>query len=311
MEGVKGVKEVEKWKSERGEKVTKVMTKDNCTHDTGAAEPRLPLRALCARLHRRGEAAPSTRARSARSTSRARRSRAHGFTLIELLVVLAVIGILVGIAAPLVGGAADRARDSQARDLCSQLVESWSILAMKNSRLPSKDLIESVVDAEALEGDLWFPMTPAAGELLNTWHSTSPIPKADKAKYKPTVAKDSFPEYDDAVDFPPDQVFERTLMQKRVGVIAPWVERRLSYELSDVGVESDRIYEAESEKLESFFAKKGSLQHGIICVALDADGDGKISLPAGTIDNDEDILLRATAAAWVWNEDKSKTIRSW
>ena len=240
-----------------------------------------------------------------------KRKKSRGFTLIELLVVLAVIGILVGIAAPLVAGAAARARDSRARDLCSQLAEGWNLVALKNSRLPSADLIDSVVDATALGGDLWFPMTPAAGELLNTWRSVSPIPKVDKAKYKATVEKDSFPEYDDAVDFPPDRVFERTLLQKRLGVFAPWVEKRLAYDLSDVGAEGDRLYEVPSETLAPLFREKGALQHGILCVALDTDGDGKITLPAGTIDNDEDVLLRTTAAVWVWNEDKSKTLRSW
>ena len=253
----------------------------------------------------RSAGAAEPRVRSARS--------ACGFTLVELLVVIAVIGILVGIVAPLVGGAAERARDSQARDLCSQMAESWSLLAMKNSRLPSVDLVSSVADAEGIGGDVWFAMTAAAGELLNGWRAVTPIPSADRAKYKPRVeiAKGAIPEYDEAVEFPPDRVFERTLLQKRIGVCAPWVERRLLEGAADVGDGEVRVYELESSELESHFKNGGDCAHGLICVALDTDGDGQITIPSGTIDNGDDIVLRSTAVAWVWNEKKSKTIRSW
>ena len=262
-------------------------------------------------FHWRGAAAPST-PRAARA--------ARGFTLVELLVVIAVIAILIGIVAPLVGAMARKARDSRAKDLCSQMVESWTLLAMKNSRLPHADLISSVVDTKKLGdgSDLWFRMTPAAGELLNGWSSPSPIPKADKKNYKPRVeigkSPSDYPEYKDAVDFPPDRIFERSVMQKRFGVFVPWVERFLQNEANSFGPDSDdsgRLYEVETEKLKDYFVEGGACYHGVICVGLDMDADGKITIPAGTIDNGEDIELRATAVAWVWDEKKEKTIRSW
>lgn len=284
--------------------MTKVTTKDNCTHGTGAAEPRLPLRA-----------------RSARSTFPLFHSArgARGFTLMELLVVIAVIGILVGIVVPIVGGMARRARDSQARDMCSQIAEAWTILSMDNSRLPSAELVLSVCDGEKSGGDVICVLGPgpAAGELLNGWKSVSPIPDADKARYKPRVdvSKGVIPDYEDAVEFPPDQVFERSVLQKRVGIIAPWAESRIAEDATDLGEARPNIQELESDVLHEMFKNDRSpLYHALVCVALDTDGDGKIKIPSTSkrIDtNGEDIELRATAVAWVWDEKQTKTLRSW
>ena len=167
MERVEEVTGVEEWKSERGDKVT---TKDNCTHDTGAAEPRLPLRARSARFHQRGGAAPSTfplfhSARGARGCTgatesrlpSARRSRAfhsargaRGFTLVELLLVIAVIGILAGFLFNAVFGVTKQANEK--RNENNRLLLQAAIMEYRHDvgkwPIPDKDASASRAQTE-------------------------------------------------------------------------------------------------------------------------------------------------------------------
>ena len=165
----------------------------------------------------------------------------RGFTLIELLIVIAVIGILVGLVLPLVGGMGERALDSQAKDLCSQVADAWKILAMRETRLPSTDLLDEMSVKTEIGGDFAYQMTPAMGYLLNEWHCTTPIPAADKARFHPKkpnkpphvfdprVRRGVCPTEDDLVDYDlVDAVLERDDLQKRFGVFAPWVRRKFN-----------------------------------------------------------------------------------
>lgn len=240
------------------------------------------------------------------------------FTIVELLVVVAVIGILVGFVMPLVGGMGQRALDSRAKDLCAQVAAAWNLVSIDNTRFPGKSLVEAVVDCEDLGGDLCFRMTPAAGALLNEWRAATPIPSADKShfdptgneggkKFNPRVSKTEYPDYETAVEFPTDFVLERDVGQKRFGVYAPWVERAVREETGENNFEEV----LPSDVADGFFGAKGTFAHGIVTVLIDENADGLITIPKDVVGADEDVELRTKAAAWVWNEKKSKVLHSW
>ena len=239
------------------------------------------------------------------------------FTLVELLVVIAVIGIIVGIVMPLVGGMGQHALDSRAKDLCNQVAAAWNLVSINNSRLPGKSLLTAVVDCEDYDGDLCFRMTPAAGALLNEWKAATPIPSADMnrfdpmkkeggKKFHPRVAKSDYPDYETAVEFPTDYVLERDVGQKRFGVYAPWVVRALREEAD--ATEFEEVLSSDAAK--TLFDGNGKYAHGIVTVMLDTNADGLIKVPSKKTGR-PDAELRAKAAAWVRNEKNTKTIRSW
>lgn len=263
--------------------------------------------------------------------------RRRGFTIVELLVVVAVIGILAGFVLPLVGGMAERALDSQARDLCAQVAEAWSTLAATESRMPGLGLIDALSKKtpQVLTGkDVWFLMTPSIGCLLNEWHKTTQFPDADKERFHPAAKTqeekkhfcprvrpaDEPLSYDAAVSLPVERLFERDMGQKRFGVYAPWFAakiREAAEEAAETSGETVRVDDIDESLVEPLLDEPATGRsgppwgHGIVRVAIDLDGDGKITIPAGLIDNKEDIELRTSAAAWVWNEYHDKTLRSW
>jgi prepilin-type N-terminal cleavage/methylation domain-containing protein len=71
-----------------------------------------------------------------KATLRHASHRRGGFTLIELLVVIAIIAILVSIAAPLVGRAAESARRAQARTELASIVTALQAYFNEYSRYP-------------------------------------------------------------------------------------------------------------------------------------------------------------------------------
>ena len=246
------------------------------------------------------------------STGKTSRS---AFTLVELLVVIAVIAILVGFVSALLGGMSEKALDTRARDLCSQVAEAWTVVALTQGRLPSAELVSKATDNTDFGDDLAVRMTPAAIVLLNDWYKTSPIPAVDVSKFKVRVNKSAHLSYEEAVEFGCYQNGNGESMQWRMepdtdqlrwGLFAPWVGRMIREEEED-GDQTD-LDEYIWGKTHSDSSEWG---HGVVTVAIDTSGDGKITIPAGTIDNAEDIELRTTAAAWVWNEKKTKAVRSW
>ena len=46
---------------------------------------------------------------------------------------------------------------------------------------------------------------------------------------------------------------------------------------------------------------------------LDTSGDGKVTVPDAIAEKlgMQDPVLRTSAAAWVWNEDQSRVLKSW
>ena len=240
------------------------------------------------------------------------------FTLVELLVVIAVIAILVGIVSALLGGMSGKAMDTRARNLCSQAAEAWTLVSITEGRLPSADLIEATTDCTVLGGDYAVRMTPSAIVLLNDWRKTSPIPAVDVAKFNVRVGKTDHLSREDAVEFgccsngnpkySQQWRLEPDDGQLQWGLFAPWVRRRVNEESEDQEAGSTEFDDVVWSRTGPSNAAWG---HGIVTVALDVDGDGLITLPSGMAGNDDDLELRATAVAWVWNEKKTKAIRSW
>ena len=239
------------------------------------------------------------------------------FTLVELLVVIAVIAILVGIVSALLGGMSGKAMDTRARNLCAQTAEAWTLVSITENRLPGAALIEKTTDCTALGGDYAIRMTPSAIVLLNDWRKTSPLPAVDVAQFNVRVGKTDHLSHDDAVEFGCLSNGKKGSMQWRLepdyrqlqwGLFAPWVQRKVNEEEEDSEEDSTAFDDAVWDKTKSANAAWG---HGIVTVAIDADGDGLITIPAGTLDNADDLELRTTAVAWVWNEKKTRTIRSW
>lgn len=241
------------------------------------------------------------------------------FTIVELLVVIAVIAILVGIVSALLGGMTGKALETHARDMCSQVAETWMVIAVTEGRLPDKDFVKDTTDCVELgDGDLAVRMTPAAIVLFNDWHKATAIPAADSSKFRVRVGKTEHVARQDAVDFlclgngnpkqPQQWRMEPGDTHLLWGFFAPWVQRKIDEMSEDAETTGTEFDDEVWNKTKTASAEWG---HGIVTAAIDTDGDGKITIPAGMIDNAEDIELRTTAVAWVWNEKKTKTIRSW
>ncbi len=236
-----------------------------------------------------------------------------GFTLIELLVVICVIGIIAALLFPAVNAARQRAWNTKARDLCIQVANAWSTLQINNRRFPSTDLISSHAGTtKTVGGDICFQMTPEACSLLNWWTPKNPLPKFDKDNYESYLkrvgvdSKMSWKDIDD-LKWPNDSYLERDYDQKKWGMIAPWLQRRIN-----TAAEQGSAYS------EGGLSSK-ELEAGCVWVILDTNGDGKItlsdSLGLGTAAYDEDgnsLVLNKSAVAWIFSDiDKSSALTSW
>lgn len=100
--------------------------------------------------------------------------RAHGFTLIELLVVMAIIGLLLGIAAPRYLASVERAREAALRSSLAVMRQAIDQFAADRGRYPD-DLDELVrerylrsLPEDPLTGSRasWVPLLPPPDSLL-------------------------------------------------------------------------------------------------------------------------------------------------
>lgn len=184
-----------------------------------------------------------------------------GFTLIELLVVIVIIGVLMGLMFPGVRMVQKRALDMEGTQLCIQTATAWDVVLVTYRRFPSEALIKACSDgASQAEGDLRFAMNTPATSLLNWWEKVTEDPRYDSANYK--YKKNQFNyAWDNINEWPVDNRLERSGLQMRWGLVAPWAKRHV--EDADEGDPSvARIVEAAT-----------------VNVILDTNGDNVIRVP--------------------------------
>ena len=252
-----------------------------------------------------------------------------GFTLIELLTVIAVLSILMALLFPAYNRMQKRVRAVAATDLCSQVAAAWANLQLDNGRFPSKALLTAQTDGGAYSthcsatgNDLVFKMSPRIASLLNWWVAPGPVPALDVSKYNPKYAIEgsgvskgsplptalsSYSEHSEL--WPADARLERSDLQKKFGIFAPWVENRL------VDDDGNPLKAFDSDYVRDTGSKSNSDEHawgyGIVWVMLDLDGDGKLTIPGAFTSDGSDLEISATAAAWVYDEDRQKVLSSW
>ena len=251
-----------------------------------------------------------------------RPARRSGFTLLELLTVLVVIAILAGMLFPVLNRTRVRAQELAAKELCVQVATAWSSLALQQGRMPAAALFEKVgADVKASGDDLVLEMSPAAGCVLNWWELKSPVRKGDVTYFEPKlqVTNKKIEDFsgaalDEIELWPADSVFERSFVQKSVGVFPPWVERELAEVVKPASVID---HEEMEKKLKDLRKQWGDW---IVRVIIDVNGDGKLDcssgvVPADSLGVDEDgnaiEWLPGSAAAWTRSKDGKRFLTSW
>ena len=264
-----------------------------------------------------------------------KRPETAAFTMLEILTVMAVITLLAGMMFPIYNRVRASAQNAAATDLCSQVAAAWNMLLVDNRRFPSMDLVQACSDGEGggggfkvVDGDIVVRMSPGVGSLLNWWARETPVPAGDRKKFKPRYASGTRKGQDIALkpgdegslveNWPADTRFERDVAQKRFGVFAPWfnvpADRALRSELDFVHAAFALDAEEEPTK-----GNEAEAWNGIVTVALDMDGDGRVPVlvPVSGKDYvssaDEVEKIPASAAAWVSRKDgrRTKTCKSW
>lgn len=98
------------------------------------------------------------------------------FTLIELLVVLGILGILAGMLFPLHGTLRYRAQSVKTRDLAQQVARAWLFYFQEHRQFPLQAL-DDLPGVAKVGGDHQFPMSPEAVALVKDYFEASDIQK--------------------------------------------------------------------------------------------------------------------------------------
>jgi general secretion pathway protein G len=120
-----------------------------------------------------------------------------GFTLIELMVVLAIIGILVTIAQPILSRSIIRAREAVLREDLFQMRDAIDQYYTDNGKYPAtlKDLVNTQEGTKSYLRDVprdpftgaddWIIVAPESGEEGGVFdvHSASPLVATDETAY--------------------------------------------------------------------------------------------------------------------------------
>ena len=244
----------------------------------------------------------------------------RGFTLIELLVSIAVIATLAALFFPALNLIRQKSWDTAARELCVQTVNAWEQVLISHRRFPETDLIEWCVnmddlsETEKVKGDIAFPMNRGTSSLLNWWKPTHPLPRYDEPNFRKwleTAGYDKernrrvpidFDDWDKIEQWPNDLVLERTIDQKKWGLLAPWATRWIK------NLEKSTDISPEGSK---------NIVAATVWVMLDTDGDGRVSPPkslgAVAVDaNGDALIIHKSAIAWVYSgPGDSKVITTW
>ena len=239
----------------------------------------------------------------------------RGFTLIELLVSIAVIATLAALFFPALNLIRQKSWDTAARELCVQTANAWDQILITHRRFPETDLIawcvsqDELDDSETIKGDMAFPMNRVTTSLLNWWKPTHPLPRYDLTNFKKwleTAAKGdkpiAFDDWDKIEQWPNDLVLERTIDQKKWGLLAPWATRWIK------NLEKSTDISPEGSK---------NIVAATVWVMLDTDGDGRVSPPpslgAVAVDaNGDALIIHKSVIAWVYSgPGESKVITTW
>lgn len=238
----------------------------------------------------------------------------RGFTLIELLVSIFVIGVLAGLFFPALNLIRQKAWDTAAQELCSQTVAAWDQFLITHRRFPDSEFLEKHLGRDVVNvgGDLAFPMDPVATSLLNWWKPMHPLSEFDEKNYETwlrTAArgrKIDFNEeswWDTIEDWPNDLLLERSVEQKKWGLVAPWASRYIK----NVARRDDLDAE-----------KREYVDLATVWVLIDTSGDGKLTLPENRLGaaalgpDDKPQSLPKSVVAWVYTDPKkSKIVTSW
>lgn len=242
--------------------------------------------------------------------SRARHTRhADGFTLMEILIVVAIIGILAGLLFPVFGVLREKAWATRTRNIAVQVSQSWAAHRLDFRAYPIT-LIAALPDAKADNGDLMFPMTREACNLLN-WYGDKDSDFAGSGTSRKTEAE---------------------LNEEWYGLLRAKFEaapnyattrpERVTVKLSATQTESEKPKDVSVFLREKYFARnevqwreglKGEKDNRRIWAKLDTNYDGVVSFTSRDAAG-KTVTETIRKVAIAWGEDpsgKNPVVKAW